>query len=531
VAQAAELLSSTNDLTLTLDSQGRVLDALSRDPGLQSLSKSWVGRPWMETVTSESRPKVQSLLDEALLHGTSQRWRQLNHPQVAAGAHVPTLEDVPITYSALCLHPGQPGPGSDPDGDPGSDPDISAAAGQPRLVVSGRDLRGVVQLQRNLVESQQALDRDYWRFREAETRYRTLFQTADEAMLIADHPALKVQECNAAAQTLLAGGAKLNGSAMFALFHSADQPLLSAAMAEVRGSGQHRPLQLRLAHSDVSVLLSLSSLKQQQDSLWLLRFKPVVPRGELAAPALASHTGRDAWLRSFAEHSTEALVFTDLQGRILLANPAFAAQAQLASAEVARGEMLDRWLGSTSVELPVLITNLRQRGAVAYFATRLRAEGGTKLEVELSATVLPIAEATEPGSGRQASRALAQGHRQRSGRSSGRGAGQGIDQSAGPSSELLVFVLRDAGRRAAAAGADNPSLAPTAGELGGLVGRMPMKEIVSETSDMIEKLCIETALQMTSDNRALAAQLLGISRQSLYVKLRRYGLGELEPEN
>ena len=38
---------------------------------------------------------------------------------------------------------------------------------------------------------------------------------------------------------------------------------------------------------------------------------------------------------------------------------------------------------------------------------------------------------------------------------------------------------------------------------------------------------IETALQMTSDNRASAAQMLGLSRQSLYVKLRRYGLGEL----
>ncbi len=31
---------------------------------------------------------------------------------------------------------------------------------------------------------------------------------------------------------------------------------------------------------------------------------------------------------------------------------------------------------------------------------------------------------------------------------------------------------------------------------------------------------------MTSDNRASAAEMLGLSRQSLYVKLRRYGLGD-----
>ena len=42
----------------------------------------------------------------------------------------------------------------------------------------------------------------------------------------------------------------------------------------------------------------------------------------------------------------------------------------------------------------------------------------------------------------------------------------------------------------------------------------------------IERLCIETALELTGNNRASAAELLGLSRQSLYVKLRRYGLAD-----
>jgi hypothetical protein len=62
------------------------------------------------------------------------------------------------------------------------------------------------------------------------------------------------------------------------------------------------------------------------------------------------------------------------------------------------------------------------------------------------------------------------------------------------------------------------------GELTELVGRVPLKDIVSETTDLIEQLCIEAALQMTQGNRASAAQLLGLSRQSLYVKLNRFGL-------
>jgi DNA-binding protein Fis len=36
---------------------------------------------------------------------------------------------------------------------------------------------------------------------------------------------------------------------------------------------------------------------------------------------------------------------------------------------------------------------------------------------------------------------------------------------------------------------------------------------------------------MTHNNRALAAQFLGLSRQSLYVKLRRYGLGGADAAN
>jgi len=63
-----------------------------------------------------------------------------------------------------------------------------------------------------------------------------------------------------------------------------------------------------------------------------------------------------------------------------------------------------------------------------------------------------------------------------------------------------------------------------------LIGRVSLKELVRESTDMIERLCIEAALEVTGDNRASAAEMLGLSRQSLYVKLRRYGLGDLDDE-
>ena len=57
-----------------------------------------------------------------------------------------------------------------------------------------------------------------------------------------------------------------------------------------------------------------------------------------------------------------------------------------------------------------------------------------------------------------------------------------------------------------------------------LVGSAPLKELVADTSDVVERLCIETAIELTGNNRVAAADMLGVSRQSLYVKLRKYGL-------
>ena len=91
----------------------------------------------------------------------------------------------------------------------------------------------------------------------------------------------------------------------------------------------------------------------------------------------------------------------------------------------------------------------------------------------------------------------------------------------------LGFTIRDMGRRLSNDARSNKELPRSASQMTELVGRLPLKDIVRETTDLIEQLCIEAALELTRDNRASAAEMLGLSRQSLYVKLRRYGLGSL----
>jgi len=48
-----------------------------------------------------------------------------------------------------------------------------------------------------------------------------------------------------------------------------------------------------------------------------------------------------------------------------------------------------------------------------------------------------------------------------------------------------------------------------------LIGRVSLKELVREATEVIERLSIKAALELTNDNRASAAEMLGLSRQSL----------------
>ena len=91
------------------------------------------------------------------------------------------------------------------------------------------------------------------------------------------------------------------------------------------------------------------------------------------------------------------------------------------------------------------------------------------------------------------------------------------------------FTIRNVGRRVRTLAPVERDLPRSVDQLTELVGRMPLKDIVRESTDLIERLCIEAALTFTSDNRASAAEILGLSRQSLYSKLHRHGLGNLVP--
>lgn len=351
-----------------------------------------------------------------------------------------------------------------------------------RIVALGRDLRAMEKLQQRLMEVEQSMEREYSRVRHAETRYRLLFQIASEAVLIVDSQTQRVVEANPAALQLLGSSARrLVGRPFPEGFDPAGERAIEGLLAGVRANGRGEEVKATLKSTEQVFQISASLFRQDDASHFLIRVRPLNP----AAPGPEPGEERSKLLEVL-ESSPDGLVVTTPDGQILSANRAFLDLAQLATLEQARGQSLDRWLGRPGVDMRVLIGNLRQHGSVRLFATALRGEYGTTSDVEISA--VSVTNGEQP---------------------------------------CLGFTVRNVDKRTSVDARGGRELPRSAEELTELIGRVSLKDLVRETTDVIERLCIEAALQITGDNRATAAEMLGLSRQSLYAKLRRHGLGDL----
>ena len=148
------------------------------------------------------------------------------------------------------------------------------------------------------------------------------------------------------------------------------------------------------------------------------------------------------------------------------------------------GEPIDNWLGRSSIDLRVILNNLKEKISINHYVTSIIPKGGSHgIEVELSA--VKVVTETE---------------------------------------EYIGFSIRHIGQRVSQRNQNTSDLKQTATKLTELVGRVPLRDIVSETTDMIEKMCIMSALDLTMNNRVSASEMLGLSRQSLYIKMRRFGI-------
>lgn len=447
---AGSLITAASDIALVLDRDGVILDvSLGTDQLRGEGHRAWIGRRWTDVVSVESRPKVLDLIACSGSESAIQ-FRELNHPVDGAA-------DVPIRYSAMQV------------GEDGT------------IVALGRDLRNLANLQQQLVEAQQAMEREYARLRMAETRYRMLFHLTSEPVVIVEAANFRIVEANPAAQQQLEMPSdRLANTSILAGLESESSEVLQVMLRAVQATGRADETEVALASGARRFRVLGSAFRQDNVAYLLIRLTPL-------AGASAPDGAAGSRVLNVLEKFPDGFVVISAELTVLEANRAFLDLAQLSTKQQAIGEPLERWLGRPGIDLPLLMVTLTEHGVVRNFTTIIRGQFGTVEEVEISA--VPALTGSTPSYG---------------------------------------FVIRSLGARTALAGHRGRSLPRSVEHLTELVGRVSLRDLVRETTDVIEKLCIEAALELSKDNRASAANMLGLSRQSFYAKLRRHGLGDLD---
>lgn len=448
-ASAARLAQAASDIALILDGEGIVLDVVVRDADLaEAMQDNWRGRPWVETVTSESREKVELLLREAreLAEPT---WRQVNHLTTRGSL------DRPVRYCAMKMGTSD------------------------RYLALGRDLHTVAELQQRLIDAQETTERDYWRLRQAESRFRLLFQVASDAVMVVEAENLRIVEANPSAEEALGWERGPGNSRLLSYFTPEQGKVVQSVLNQAQSSGHAEADDIALLDSTRQWRVSASALRHGNTAVFIVR----MTRLDEAAESIEDQ--RSNRILRLVQQAPDAIVVTNEAGQILSLNHAFADLAELASETQALGSQLSDWLGRSSVDVNVLLSNLKKNGRIKLFNTSLTSNHRVATDVEVSAVTI-------------------------------------TDQQ----DVCFGFIIRNRAQRLPDNVNGGSGGSRSVEQLTELVGSVPLKELVRESADLIERLSIEAALKLTGGNRAAAAEMLGLSRQSLYVKLRRYDIGD-----
>lgn len=357
--------------------------------------------------------------------------------------------------------------------------------GQAGLIAIGKNQQAVAELQSRLIATQQAREQDYWKLREVETRYRLLFDASHEAVLLIRADTLRVVESNLAAQRALSVSP---GQDIIPELNPAEADTFQAMLTRVREQGRAPGVLLHLGQDRSAWIIRASLMSSEPGPLFLLQLAPAsgVPGSVVGVPGTAEPMAQPT--EALLERLPDAFLVLDADGLILRANPAFLDLVQAGGEGAVLGERLSRWLQRPGADLAVLLATLARHRTVRMMATSIQNESGEEIPVEISATF------NDPSQPR-----------------------------------LIGVLLRDVSRRVSFLATPADPL-PGAGLRAALdamdtqIGQTPLPRLVRETVEVLERHFIEAALERAAGNRTATAELLGLSRQSLYVKLNRYGL-------
>jgi len=354
---------------------------------------------------------------------------------------------------------------------------VTRAGEDGTMLMIGRDMRPVAEVQQQLVKAQLALERDYEAQREVETRYRVLMEEHPSPLLIVSMTTGRIVDVNQGAAELIGvTRAELIDAPVAQELDGRRKGEFLENLAKMSGADPVGGGEVTIRRSRRKVTVTGTLFRAAGDRLMLCRL------GQPEAARVRPDDMADLTERLFRK-GIDAMVFLEADGTIRAANDAFLYLTDAGSAEMVQGRSFAEFLSRGAIDLNVMLDNVKRIGHLRHYTTRLNTDFSGQVPVELSATL--------------------------------------FQERANPT---IALVIRDSNL------ADATRILPGMTSNEGLrnvmqmVGYATLRDIVAETTEIIEKMCIETALELTGNNRVAAAELLSLSRQSLYVKLRKFGL-------
>ncbi|MBU3620426.1 transcriptional regulator PpsR [Polynucleobacter sp. CS-Odin-A6] len=346
-----------------------------------------------------------------------------------------------------------------------------------KIVVIGRDLTPTAQLQQNLVAAQKEISQNQLQINQLEERFRSIFEIGVESIIIVEvndgYPIVEMNG-NAIKQLLLAKNHCV-GKSFLSLLPADEINKVKVFLQEVLETSGLRVLDTFIV-GDKELRISATSFINSGKPYLLLNLKSLDPTNS------ASLLESDSLAVKAIEDNAYGFIVCTPEGLILKANKAFIKLSNTKGEQELIGTSIQNYLGSETADFERMMQSLKGKAsAQACVSSISNKNGGIKL-VDISAVSVSQPRA------------------------------------------CIGMIFRQIDSRQNKDKRIDKKLVRSSEELSMLVGKVPLKEILAETTDLIEQLCIKAALDLTKDNRVSASEILGLSRQSLYIKLRKYGL-------
>jgi transcriptional regulator PpsR len=298
------------DVMLRLDPRGRITHVSLANKLARLDAGALLGRLWVSTVDAHSTRKAERMLEDTAERDVS-AFRQVNQCFPGQTSHL-------VEYTLVRL---------------------GEEAG---IVAVGRCLDQEAQLQAQFLDAQREVEREAWKIREMESRYRLIFDHSSEALVLVRAANLRVVEANGAALRALELPAECargdGGHDFLDWVDGQDQERFLAALERTRHGSRAPALLLHLGPRRRPWLVRASLATADTGNLYLLQCDP-------ADGGPASATSPElAFLDGLVHGEGDAFVVVDGTGMVVFANAAATRLTGGSEGKDLVGRLASQWL-------------------------------------------------------------------------------------------------------------------------------------------------------------------------------------------